>query len=287
MKARWIVIAAAACGGGEEGVSLPPPLAEIPGTLSKLAINEGSLFSIDVETNALLELTHAGEPIGTLPTTGEVIQLVARGDLVAWVEAEGTGTVVKRRRGGVDAPIESQRTFEAHVVATEDGLFYSDLGLIAAWADGNPERIATPPAAASPRLLDVDASFAYTDEAGAIVEYARDSDLSEVQIEATSDAAIELGQLAYRTAEGVRLRDLFTGFDRVVGFVPGDYACELLIVEQAVMCGRFRALNGNAEELLIDPVGGYAARGRDVFWVTTADGISTIRVSDVLAAGPE
>jgi hypothetical protein len=281
MKAGLAIVVAVSACGGESAPPLPPTLTEVPGTLSKLAINDSSLFSVDLDTNALLELSLDGVMIGTLPTTGEVIQLVAHGDLVAWVEVEGTGTVVKRRRGA--GAIETQRTFEATVVATEEGLFYSDLGLIAVWGDGNPERIATPPAAARPRLLDVDLTFAYTDEDGAIVEYTRDSDLVEVQVETSSDATARRGQLAYRTAEGIRLRDLFTNFDRVVGFVPGDYACELLIVEQAVMCGRFRALNGNADELLIDPVGGYAARGRDVFWVTAADGVSSIRVIDAEA----
>lgn len=279
MKAPWIVLVVAACGGDPEA-PLPPALAELPGTLSRLAINDASLFAIEVETNTLHELSHDGAPIGTLPVTGEVIELVAHGDLVAWVEIEGTGTVIKRRRGGPEATVESQRTFEAHVVANGEGLFYSDLGLIAAWGDGNPVRIATPSPSLSPRLLDVDPAFAFTDEAGAIVKYARDSAVSEVQLETTRDATVKLGQLAYRSTEGVRLRDLFTGFDRVIGFVPGDYACELLIVERAVLCGRFRALDGNADELLIDPVGGYAARGRDVFWVTTADGVSTIRVLD-------
>jgi len=282
MKAKTVVVVAmiGACGGDDPGTPVPPPIAEIPATLSRLAVNDTSMFSIDLDAGELIELGLDGAPIGTLPTVGEVTALVAHGDLVAWVEIEGSGTVIKRRRGA--NPIESHRTFDAHVIANADGLFFSDLGLIAAWPEGVPERIATPvDTSASPRLLDVDGSFAFVaQDAGAIVKYSRDTDISEVQLEASEAATVKAGQLAHRTAEGIRLRDLFTGFDRVVGFVPGDYACELLIVEQAVMCGKFRALQGNTSELLLDPVVGYAAVGREVYWITSVDGISEIRVTD-------
>ncbi|MBA2540381.1 MAG: hypothetical protein H0V17_12145 [Deltaproteobacteria bacterium] len=275
-----ITIAIGACGGDEPGVPLAPPIAQIPATLSRLAINDTSMFSIDLDAGELIELGLDGSSIGTLPTAGEVTELAAHGDLVAWVEIEGTGTVIKRRRGA--NPIESHRTFDAHLIANADGLFFSDLGLIAAWPEGVPQRIATPiDTTASPRLLDVDSSFAYVaQDAGAVIKYTRDSDISEVQLETSEAATVKAGQLAYRAPDGIRMRDLFSGFDRVVGFVPASYACELLIVEQAVMCNRFRVLQGNAAELLVDPVVGYAAVGREVYWITSADGISEIRVTD-------
>jgi hypothetical protein len=278
MKAAAVLVVAA-CGGDEGGVPLPPPIAELPTTLSRLAVNDTSIFSLDVDAAELVELGLDGTPLGTLPTAGEVTGLVARGDVVAWVEIEGSGTVIKRRRGA--GAVESLRTFDAHVIANADGLFYSDLGLIAEWAEV-PQRIATPlDPSTSPRLLDVDGSSAYTaEDAGAIVKYTRDSDISEVQLETSEAATVKAGQVAHRTSEGIRLRDLFTGFDRIVGFVPGDYQCELLIVEQAVMCGKFRALQGFATELLVDPVVGYAAAGREVYWITFADGVSAIRVID-------
>jgi len=211
-----------------------------------------------------------------------VLELAAAGDIVAWVEVEGTGTVVKRRRGG--GAVESQRTFDAHVVVSAAGeVFYSDLGLIASWGDGNPERIATPTdPAASPRLLAVDSMFAYAvDDATAITQYERGTDASVVTLETSTAATIRDGRMAYRTTEGVRVRDLATSTDGVAGFVPGSYDCELLLVETAVMCGKFRVRDGNAEELLADPVTGYAALGPDVYWVTTEGDASAVRVTDV------
>src|SRR6185436_11993108 len=109
-----VVVVAAACGTSSSS-SLPPPIAEVPTTLSRLAINDTSIFSIDVDAGTVIELGRDGAAVGTLPTVGEVTGLVAAGDLVAWVEVEGSGTVIKRRRGA--NPIESQRTFDAHVIA--------------------------------------------------------------------------------------------------------------------------------------------------------------------------
>jgi hypothetical protein len=282
MKAMISLAVLGACGGDSDGVALDPPLVELPGTVDRLAINDSSLFVREVGANALIEFALDGTMIGTLPTAGDVRELAAAGDLVAWVEVEGTGTVVKRRRGA--GAVESQRTFDAHVIVNREGLFYSDLGLIAAWADGNPERIATPVSTpASPRLLDVDSMFAYAvDDTTAITQYTRDSDTTTVTLETSDAPVIRDGRLAYRTTEGVRVRDLTTAVDGVAGFVPGSYECELLLVGPVVvMCGKFRVFAGNADELLADPIGGYAAASPDVYWVTTEADVSTIRVTDV------
>jgi hypothetical protein len=65
MKLAGIAVAVAAC-GGDDGPALPPPIAEIPGTLQKLAVNDTSMFSIDTDTGDLLELGLDGTLIGTL-----------------------------------------------------------------------------------------------------------------------------------------------------------------------------------------------------------------------------
>lgn len=280
MKAMISLAVLGAC-GGDSGVPLEPPLVEIPGTVDRIAINDTSVFVREVTTNALIELGHDGSMIGTLTTAGDVRELAAAGDLVAWVEVEGTGTVIKRRRGA--GAIESQRTFDAHIVANLDGLFYSDLGLIASWGDGNPERIATPPSTpASPRLLDVDGLFAYAvDDTTAVTQYHRDSDETTVTLETSEEVAIKDGRLAYRTSEGIRVRDLDSLSDGVAGFVPASYECELVLVGQVVMCGKFRVHAGNAEELLVDPISTYVGRSPDVYWVTTEADVSVLRVTDV------
>jgi len=276
-----VVVALAAC--GSDAPSLPPPLAEVPGTLGTLAVDDTAIFAIDGDTGALVELGLDGTLHDPLPTIGAVLEVTAKGDTVAWVEVEGSGTVVKRRVGDAGT-IESQRTFDAHVIATDEGVFYSDIGLVASWTASVPERIATPVGTDSPRLLDVDGAFAYTLEADtSVVKYTRMEQTSEVLLPTSTTPAVRAGQLAYRTDEGVRLRDLFTMFDRVVGAVPASYDCQPLIVQRAVMCGRFRALEGTADELLRDPVGGYAAAGSDVYWVTSEDGVSSIRVVDAEA----
>jgi hypothetical protein len=274
----------AACGDEP----LPAPIAQVDGVLGKMAVNDTSIFAIVTGDGTLLELGLDGTPIGPLPTIGEVIDVAAAGDLVAWVEVEGTGTVVKRRIGdAIGNMIESQRTFAAHVIATDEGLFYSDLGLVASWMPGAvPERIATP--GAEPRLLDVDATFAYTIEADtSVVKYQRTSDTSEVLLDAATDATVKNGELAYRTDEGVRKKDLFMGFDRVVGAVPAGYACELLIAGSAVLCGKFRANEGTLDELLRDPVTGYAAVGSEVYWGRTEGAVTALRVVDAEAVTDE
>ncbi len=177
MKPVLFVFALAAC--GTDAPPLPTPIASVPGTLAALAVNDTSLFAIDTDTNTLLEIGLDGTVKPLLPTVGPIRELTATGNLVAWVETEGTGTVVKRRVAA--GAIESQRTFDAHVIANANGLFYSDLGLIAVWADAVPERIATPPITSSPRLLDVDGNFAYTTETDtSVVKYARMDTTSEI-----------------------------------------------------------------------------------------------------------
>jgi len=274
-------------GCGSDGPALPEPIAEVPGTLGAMAVNDTSIFAIDTDAGTLIELGRDGTLRDPVSTTGTVLEVAASGDTVVWVEVEGSGTVVKRRVGA-DGAIESQRTFDAHVAATDEGVFYSDIGLVAVWSAAVPDRIATPTGTDSPRLLDVDTSFAYTAESdGSVVKYTRMDVATEVLLDAAETPAVRAGQLAYRTADGVRLRDLFTSFDRVVGAIPADYDCQPLIVQRAVMCGKFRALEGTAEELLQDPVGGYAAAGREVFWTTAADGTSAIRVVDAEAVTME
>ncbi len=281
MKAMISLAVLGAC-GGNGGVALEPPLIELPGTVDRIAINDTSIFVREATANALIELDHDGSMIGTIPTIGDVRELAAAGDLVAWVEVEGTGTVIKRRRGAAGA-IESQRTFDAHIVANLSGLFYSDLGLIAAWGDGNPERIATPASTpASPRLLDVDGVFAYAvDDTTAVTQYQRDSDVTTVTLETSQAVSIKDGRLAYRTTEGIRVRDLETQSDGVAGFVPGSYECELLLVGQVVMCGKFRVHAGNAEEVLVDPIAASVGLSPNVYWVTAEADVSALRVTDV------
>lgn len=287
MKAMFsVAVVLGACGGGDDGVTLDPPLVEVPGMIQRIAVNDASLFAHDATTNTLIEFAHDGTQVGTIEPTGEVLELAAAADTVAWVEVEGTGTVVKRRIG--DA-IESQRTFAARVIANDEGLFYSDIMLVASWgASGVPERIATP--GTEPRLLDVDATFAYTIEGDtSVVQYERmDPDMtSEVLLEETSGATVKDGELAYRTAEGVRKKDLFMGFDRVVGAVPENYECELLIAGRAVMCGKFRANEGTLDELLRDPVTGYASVDSQVYWGRTEGAVTAIRVVDAEAVTAE
>lgn len=277
MKAMIPLAVLAGCGGSEPTSELPPAIAEVVGAVDRVAINDSSLFVHESDANTLVELGLDGTVIGELPVAGEVLELAAAGDIVAWVEVEGTGTVIKRRRGG--GSIESQRTFDGHVVVNADGVFFSDLGLIAAWGDGNPERIATP--VASPKLLDVDAINAYAIDNTSVVQFERGSDTPLTMLEMAESPTMRDGRLAYRTTEGIRVRDLATNVDGVSGFVPGSYTCELLLVEQVVMCGKFRVVAGNAEEVLVDPIAGYAAAGPNVYWVTTEGDVSSIRVTDV------
>ncbi len=281
MKAMCWIALVAACGGSEDRTELPPPIAEIPGAVDRVAVNDTSLFLHESDANTLVELGLDGSEIGELPVAGEVLELAAAGDTVAWVEVEGAGTVIKRRRGG--GAIESHRALEGHVIVNDSGVYFSDLGLIAAWGDGNPERIATPDASSSPQLLDVDGGHAYAVGAGSVIQIELGTDMPLTMIEMADAPTMRGGRIAYRTSEGIRVRDLASNVDGVSGFVPGSYSCELLLVDTVVMCGKFRVFGGNAEELLVDPVAGYAARGADVYWVTIEGDVSRLRVIDALA----
>jgi hypothetical protein len=281
VRGTWIAIALAACGGSEDAG--PPPLAEVPGTLQHLAVNDTSIFAIDTTDSSLVELGLDGALIGKVMTRDAVSEVVAYGDWVAWVEAEGNGKIIRRRRAG---KFESMRPFAPHIAASAEGLFYSDNDLIASWPwEGVPERVVTPASGAT--LIGMDPSYAYTREMNkSLVRYTRMADMSETLLSDATGVSLKDGQLAYRTADGVRLRDLFTTFDRVVGAPPADYTSELLIAGRAVMCGKYRLMDGTTDELLADPVGGYAARGKDVYWVTTKPGgspVTQLRLADAEA----
>jgi hypothetical protein len=271
--AMVLLVALSACAADDTG---PPPLAVVQGKLGRIAVNTTSMFAIDTTDNSLVELGLDGSMIGKLPTAGAVSDVAAAGDLVAWVEAEGTNKHVKRRKAGV---VETLPTFTPHIVVTADGVFYSDAGLIASWSDAVPTRIATPAAGAA--LIGIDTAYAYTVEAGmSVVRYDLRMDMSEAVLPTAMSATVSAGLLAYRTADGVRIHDLFTKFDAVIGTPPADYACDLLIAGNAVMCGKYRELNGASDELLTDPVTGYTAIGRDVYWVTQSGAKSEIRTID-------
>ncbi len=268
-----LLLAFTACTDEDSG---PPPIAKVPGKLGKLAVNATSIFAIDTADNTVVELGLDGSMIGKLPSVGPVSDLAAAGDLVGWVETEGTRKNVKRRKAGT---VETLSTFSPHVVATTEGLFYSDLGLIASWNDATPTRIATPSGEVT--LLGVDASYAYTLEAGMSVQrYDRRMDMKEEIVASTLGAAVRDGYLSYRTADGVRIHDLFTKFDALFGMPPAGYTCELLIAGHAVMCGKYRCLEGQTEELLEDPVGGYTSVGRDLYWVKVSGDTSEIFKTD-------
>ena len=257
----------------------PPPLAKVPGKLGKIAVGTSSLFAIDTTDNTIIEINIAdGAVIGKLMTVGAVTDLSAAGDLVAWVEKEGNNGKVKRRKAGaIDAL--GTLTFMPHILVTDEGVFYSDTGIIGLWADQVPTRIGSPAGAST--LIGVDASYAYTVEAGMSVQkYDRRMDMKEMVVGSTQGATVKGGMLAYRTGEGVRIHDLFTKFDALFGAPPADYPCELLLAGRAVMCGKYRALEGETEELLDDPVAGYAAVGRDLYWVKTAGASSEIYKTD-------
>src|SRR5213075_1166111 len=181
--------------------------------------------------------------------------------------------------------VESMRatTASPKLLATAEGLFYSDGSLVALWTEGaNPDRVALTGTGA--KVIGVDGSYVYTVEADtSVLKYPRaGSDTgdggtaAESVLASSKDATVKDGQIAHRTADGIRERDLSTGFDRIVGAPPADYACELLIAGRAVMCGKYRALDGMITELLDDPVAGYAAVGKDVVWVKSDGDSSTI-----------
>ncbi len=283
MKRLAAIAILAACGGGDDGGD--PPLAEVDAQLKQLAVNDTSFFAIDAKDNAVIEIGLVdGALIGKLPSAGAVSELAAQGKWVAWIEAEGNGKLIRRRQAG--GMIESIRatTNTPKIVATAEGLFYSDGALVAIWMEGaNPDRVALTASAAN--VIGVDLSFVYTTEADtSVVKYPRQGDMSEVVLPTSKDATVKDGQIAHRTTEGIRERDLTTGFDRVVGAPPADYACTLLIAGRAVMCGKYRAMDGMITELLDDDVSGYAAVGKNVVWVKTDGTKSTIyRVDAELA----
>lgn len=264
---RLALVLVAACGGGDSG---EPPLAEVEATLESLAVNDTSFFAIDSKDKSVLEIGLVdGAVIGKLPTMGAVSDLVAHGGWVAWIEAEGTGKLIRRRK--VSGMIESTRaqTTTPKILASSEGLFYSDGALVAIWMEGaNPDRVAL--TSSSAKVIGVDLSYVYTTEADAsVVKYPRTGEASEVLLMTSKDATVKDGQLAHRTAEGIRVRDLTSGFDRIVGAPPADHPCTLLIAGRAVMCGKYRAMDGMITELLDDDVSGYAAIGTRVLWVKT------------------
>lgn len=271
--ALLLLLALSGCSDEDSG---PPPFATVPGTLGKLAINDQSIFAIDTTDGSIVELGIDGTMVGKLPTIGPVSDLVAAGDLVAWVETEGTRKNVRRRKAGV---VETLSTFAPKLVATTEGVFYSDGALIASWNDAVPTRIATPAAGAT--LIGVDAAYAYTLEAGMSVQrYDRRMDMKEEVVAATLGATVRDGILGYRTADGVRVHDLFTKFDALFGMPPANYPCDLLIAGRAILCGKYRCLESVTEELLEDPVTGYTSAGRDLVWGKSAGGSTELNRVD-------
>jgi hypothetical protein len=272
---KWLaLVLVAACGGG--GDSGEPPLAEVDATLEGLAVNDTSFFAIDSKDKSVLEIGLLdGALIGKLPTNGAVSELVAQGGWVAWIEVEGSGKLIRRRKVG--GMIESTRaqTATPRIVASSEGLFYSDGQLVAIWMEGaNPDRVALTNQSA--KVIGVDLSYVYTVESDAVFKYPRTGEAAEMLLPTSKDAVVKDGQLAHRTAEGIRERDLTSGFDRVVGAPPADYPCTLLIAGRAVMCGKYRALDGMIDELLDDDVTGYAAVGTKVLWVKSDGKTSSI-----------
>ncbi len=269
-----VVLALSACGDGDSG---PPPLATVTGKLGTIAVNNTSIFAIDTTDDTIIELGLDGSMIGKLPTVMKVTDLAAAGDIVGWVEVEGSHQIVQRRKAGVVETLPTL-TFTPHIVATTEGLFYIDTGIIALWGDAGAERLATP--APGAKLLGVDTSFVYTLEGASVQRYDRRMDMKEEVVASTMGATVKDGYLAYRTAEGVRIHDLFTKFDAVFGMPPAGYECNLLIAGRAVMCGKWRCLESVTEELLEDPVAGYTSVGRDIYWMRAAGASSDIFKTD-------
>jgi hypothetical protein len=262
--AGFLICALVACSEEDTG---PPPLAEVEGHLQSITVNDTSIFALDGNDSTVVELTIDGMLVGKLPNNNIAVEVVAQGDWVAWVEKEGTGYIVRRRKAGM---VESLRLFAPRIVASQEGLFYSDLGIIASWIGPTPERIATPEMGAT--VIAVDAGFAYTrEQSTAIMKYPRSGDPAEMLLPSSMGASVSTGQLAYVTAEGLRLRDLFTMFDRVVGTPPATVTCEPLIAGRAVVCGKYRGMEGVTEEILKDPVTAYTAVGKNVYWISRGD----------------
>lgn len=270
MKRLGLVAALAACGGGDSG---EPPLATVDAQLGALAINNVSFFAVDKVDSKVVEISLAdGMTIGKLPSTGAVSEVAAFGTMVAWVEVEGSGKVIKRRKAGGAVDSTRPQTSMPKIIATADGVIYSDGQLIALWKEdgSNPERIAITDA--NSQVLGADLSFAYTLEADtAVKKWPRNGDPGSVVLPMTKDATVLDAELAHRTSEGIRQLNLTTGFDRVVGMPPADYVCKPLIAGRATMCGKYRAMDGMTMAILDDDPDAYAAIGRIVIWVK-ADG---------------
>jgi hypothetical protein len=273
---RWLllVLAVSACSDEDSG---PPPIAKVPGKLGTIAVNNTSIFAIDTTDDSIIELGLDGTMIGKLPTVMKVTDLAAAGDIVGWVEVEGSHQIVQRRKAGVVETLATL-TFAPKIVATTEGIFYSDTGIIARWGDTGAERLATPAAGAT--LLGVDASFVYTLEGASVQRYDRRMDMKEEVVATTMGATVKDGYLAYRTADGVRIHDLFTKFDALFGMPPAGYECNLLIAGRAVMCGQWRCLENVTEELIDDPVTGYTSVGKTLYWAQAAGTSSEIFTTD-------
>jgi hypothetical protein len=272
MKRLGLVAALAACGGGDSG---EPPLATVEAQLGALAINNTSLFAIDKADSKVMEIGLAdGVTIGKLPSTGAVSDVAAFGTMVAWIEVEGSGKVIKRRKANGTVDATRPQTSMPRVIATADGVIYSDGQLVALWKeDGSNPRIAITDG--NSQVLGADLSNAYTLEADTSVKkWPRNGDPSSVVLPMTKDATVLDAELAHRTTEGIRQINLTTGFDRVVGMPPADYVCKPLIAGRATMCGKYRAMDGMTTELLADDPDAYAAIGRIVVWLKT-DGKKT------------
>lgn len=269
-----VLLAVSACGDGDSG---PPPLATVTAKLGTIAVNTTSIFAIDTTDDTLIELGLDGSMIGKLPTVMKVTEIAAAGDIMGWVEVEGSHQIVQRRKAGVVETLGTL-TFTPHIVATTEGIFYSDTGIIAKWGDAGAERLATP--AAGSTLLGVDASFVYTLEGSSVQRYDRHVAMKEEVVATAQDATVKDGYLAYRTADGVRIHDLFTKFDALFGMPPAGYECKLLIAGHAVMCGKWRCLESVTEELLDDPVTSYTSVGRDIYWMSTQGTKSEIFKTD-------
>jgi hypothetical protein len=269
-----LVLAVSACGDGDSG---PPPIATVTAKLGAIAVNNTSIFAIDTTDDTIIELGLDGTMIGKLPTVMKVTEIAAAGDIMGWVEVEGSHQIVQRRKAGVVETLATL-TFTPHIVATTEGIFYGDTGIIAKWGDVGAERLATP--AAGSTLLGVDTSFVYTLEGASVQRYDRHMDMKEEVVATTQGATVKDGYLAYRTADGVRIHDLFTKFDALFGMPPAGYECNLLIAGRAVMCGKWRCLESVTEELLDDPVSAYTSVGRDIYWAKASGTKSDIFKTD-------
>ncbi len=277
MTTRWLVLvlAVSACGESDSG---PPPLTKVPNKLGQIAVNDTSIFAIDTADDSIIELGLDGSMIGKLPTVMKVTEIAAAGDVMGWVEIEGSHSIVQRRKAGVVETLATL-TFTPHIVATTEGLFYSDTGIIAKWGDVGAERLATPAAGAT--LIGVDSSYVYTLEAAMSVQrYDRHMDLKEEVVATTMGATVKDGYLAYRTADGVRIHDLFTKFDALFGMPPAGYTCNLLIAGRAVMCGEWRCLESVTEQLIADPVTSYTSVGKNLYWTKVSGANTEIFTTD-------